>query len=132
MFSPWRKVSWASQRSLSDLGGQRFGNSLRSEGAVNSINPMSRSSGLSSRAVGKFGLTLVPYVIHSAELSKSLPEIEKALSASETVLARIQVTELPVQYREGKFNRESAKSRVEVYTECPQCLAATVSRNQDI
>jgi hypothetical protein len=54
MFSPWRKVSWASQRSLSDLGGQRFGNSLRSEGAVNSINPMSRSSGLSSRAVGKF------------------------------------------------------------------------------
>ena len=76
-------------------------------------------------------LTLLPYVLHAAELSKSLPEIEKALSSSETVLAQIQVTELPVQYREGKYI-ENTRSRALRYIQMARRLLPRLYRETTI
>jgi hypothetical protein len=77
------------------------------------------------------GLTLLPYVIHAAELSKSIPEIEKSLSASETILARIQVTEIPVQYWEGKYI-ENGRSRALKYIQSARSVLPRLYRETRI
>ena len=59
---------------------------------------------------------LTPCAALADEWTKSLPQLEKSLTAAETTLSKIDVTQLTVVYREGRWI-EGARTRALGYIE---------------
>lgn len=73
-------------------------------------------------------ITMLPCVVQ-AEVLMGLSDVETALRLAKSVIVKIDVAELPVEYREGKMI-DNARNRAITYIDRAQSLLSRLQRER--